>query len=86
MDVVLSSIKERNRLIIKGMSNIYFKVTIEKNWGSEKFDFSNINNLALGQFLGSLNSLNFKNSCSGLNKSYTGFHAHKIVLDARPCM
>ena len=29
-----SSVKEINRLITKGMSNIYLKVTIEKNWCS----------------------------------------------------
>ena len=28
---VFSSIKEINRLVSKGMSNIYLKVTIEKN-------------------------------------------------------
>ena len=31
MDVILSSVKETNRLKSKGMSNIYLKVTIEKN-------------------------------------------------------
>ena len=31
MDVFLSSIKEINRLISKRMSNIYLKVTTEKN-------------------------------------------------------
>ena len=30
-----SSIKEINRLTSKGMSNIYLKVTIEKNWRSQ---------------------------------------------------
>ena len=30
MDVFLSSIKERNRLISKGMTNVYVKVTIDK--------------------------------------------------------
>ena len=30
MNVLLSSIKEINRLISKGMSNIYLKVAIEK--------------------------------------------------------
>ena len=39
-----SSIKRINRLISKGMSNIYLKVTVEKNWRSP------------GQFLGSYNS------------------------------
>ena len=33
-----SSIKGINRLISKGMSNVYLKVTIEKNWRSQNFD------------------------------------------------
>ena len=45
-----SSIKGINRLISKGMSNIYVKVTIEKNWRSQNFDSSP------GQFLGRSNS------------------------------
>ena len=32
-----SSVKEINRLINKRMSNIYSKVTIEKNWCSQNF-------------------------------------------------
>ena len=31
--------KEINRLLNKGMPNIYLKVTIEKNWRSQNFDF-----------------------------------------------
>ena len=31
--------KEMNRLSSKGMSNIYLKPTIEKNWRSQTFDF-----------------------------------------------
>ena len=31
--------KEINRLLSKGMSDIYLKVTIEKNWRSQNFDF-----------------------------------------------
>ena len=34
-----SSIKEINRLISKGMSNVYSKVTIEKNWLYQNFNF-----------------------------------------------
>ena len=52
----LNSIKGINRLISKGMSNIYLKVTIEKNWRSQNFDFLNLKNLSPGQFLGSSNS------------------------------
>ena len=48
--------KEINRLLSKGMSNIYLKVTIEKNWRSQNFDFLSLKNLSPGQFLGSSNS------------------------------
>ena len=45
--------KEINRLLSKGMSNIYLKVTIEKNWRSQNFDFLGLKNLSPGQFFGS---------------------------------
>ena len=45
-----SSIKEINRLINKGMSNSYLKVTVEQNWPSQNFDFLSLENLSLGQF------------------------------------
>ena len=48
--------KERNRLISKGMSNIYLKVIIEENWHSQNFDFLSLKNLSPGQFLRSFNS------------------------------
>ena len=48
-----NSVKEINRLIRKGMSNIYLKVTIEKNWRSQNFDFASFENLSPGQLLGS---------------------------------
>ena len=38
-----SSIKEINRLINKGMSNIHLRVTIDKNWHSQNFDFLDLN-------------------------------------------
>ena len=37
--------KEINRLFRKGMSNIYLKITIEKNWRSQ-----NSENFSQGQF------------------------------------
>ena len=40
------------------MSNIYLKVTIEKNWRSQNFDFQSLKNSSPGQFLGSSNSRN----------------------------
>ena len=42
--------KEINRLLSKGISNIYLQVTIEKN-----FDFLSLKKLSAGQFLGSSN-------------------------------
>ena len=42
-----------NKLLSKGMPNIYLKVTIEKNWHSQSFDFLSLKNLSPGQFLGS---------------------------------
>ena len=48
--------KEINKLLNKGMSNIYLNVTIEKNWRSQNFDFLSLKNLSSGQFLGSSNS------------------------------
>ena len=38
------------------MSNIYLKVTIEKKWFSQNFDFLSLKNLSLVQFLESFNS------------------------------
>ena len=37
--------KEIDRLLCKGMPNIYLKVTIEKNWSSQDFDFLGLKNL-----------------------------------------
>ena len=34
-----TSIKEINKLLSEGMSNVSLKVTIEKNWLSQNFDF-----------------------------------------------
>ena len=48
--------KERNRFLSKGMSNIYSKATIEKNWRSQGFNFLSLKNLSPGQFFGSFNS------------------------------
>ena len=50
--MLLNSIKEMNRLrkdinklLSKGMSNIYLKVTIEKNWRSQNFGFLSLKKL-----------------------------------------
>ena len=45
--------KKINRLLNKGMSNIYLKVTIEeKNWPSQNVDFLGFKNLSPGQSWG----------------------------------
>ena len=38
------------------MPNIFLKVTIEKDWRSQNFDFISLKNMSQGQFLGSSNS------------------------------
>ena len=43
-----SSIKGINRLISKWMSDIYVKVTIEKNWLAQNFDFLSLKSLSPG--------------------------------------
>ena len=47
--------KEINKLLSKGMSNIYLKVT-KKSLRSQNLDFLNLKNLLPCQFLGSSNS------------------------------
>ena len=44
--------KKKNRLLSKEISNIYLKVTIEKNGPSQDFDFLSLKYLSLGQFWG----------------------------------
>ena len=56
---VFSSVKGIIRLISKGMSNIYLKVTIEKNWCSQNFNFLSLKSLSPGQFLGNPNSCRY---------------------------
>ena len=50
-----SLIKETNRLLSTGMSNIYLKVTIEKKWPTQNFDFLSLKSSSSGQLLGSSN-------------------------------
>ena len=45
---LFSSIKGINKLISKEISNIYLKVTIEKNWRSHNTDFLSLKNLSPG--------------------------------------
>ena len=63
--------KEMNRLLSKGMSNVYLKVTIERNWRSQNFDFIyNFNKFIMRsvfeEFQLTQISLNFESSCCNL--------------------
>ena len=58
-----SSIKQINRLISKGMSNIYLRVTNEKKWCTQKFYFLSSKSSSLGQYLGSSNSHRYRWIC-----------------------
>ena len=55
-----NSVKKINRLLTKGITNIYLKVTIEKNCCSQDFDFISLKNLSPDQFLGSSNSRRYR--------------------------
>ena len=61
-----SSIKEMNGLLTeinrlsKGMSNIYLKVTIEKKWRTQNFDFQSLKNSSPGRFWGTFNSRRYR--------------------------
>ena len=48
--------KEMNKLSSNGMPNAYLKVTTEKNWQFQNFDFLSLRNLLPGHFLVSSNS------------------------------
>ena len=59
--------QKMNRLMSKGMTNIYLKVIIEKNWRSQNFDFLSLKNCVSGSVFGEFQpkqiSLNFRTSC-----------------------
>ena len=77
-----SSVKEIKRLISKGISSIYSKITIEKNW------LQSLKKFSPGQVLGSSNSvsiiefwhffLQLKNQRSG-SKSLRGFSVNLVL-------
>ena len=86
--MLFSSIKGINRLISKGMSNIYLQVTIEKNGRSQNIDFKKFVSCSVSQFLRSSNSrryhLNFQTSCCnlkirGLGAKLFGFLLNKNI-------
>ena len=48
-----SLVKEKNRLISKGIIVLISKLTIGRNWRSQNFDFLSLKNLSPDQFQGS---------------------------------
>ena len=83
-----NSMKLINRLISKGMSSTYLKVTDKKNWRSQNFDFLSLEKLSPDRFLGSSNShthhwtLKLLNQKSG-TKTVVGF---SIILVLKEIM
>ena len=77
-----SSLKGINRLISKGMSNICLKVTVEKSWRSQNFNFLSLKILSPEQFLESFNSCRyywiFKTFCCNLK--IRGLEAIILIL------
>ena len=83
--------KETNSLLIKGMSNIYLKVTIEKNYRFQNFDFVDSKKLITMPVFGELQltqiSLNIKTSCCNLknqrseSKTMCGFSIILILKE-----
>ena len=73
-----------NWLLGKGMSNIYSKVTIEKKWCTQNFNFLSLKSLSPDQFLGSSSScrllLNFQTSCFNLKIRGLGAKLCKAFL------
>ena len=67
--------KELNRLLGKGMWNIYLKVTIEKTWQSQNFDFLHLKNLS-PSIIEFYIWLNFKTCC---NLKIKGLRANLCV-------
>ena len=59
--------KEINRLVSKGMSNIYLKVTVEKNWHYQNFRYSKFLQVSFWLKLTQI-SLNFQTSLLQLKK------------------
>ena len=94
-----SSIKKINRLLSKGMSNVYLKVVINKNWLSQDLDFLILRNFSSGRFRGSPThiSLKFKTSWCNLKKEvwewkhvwlfyYNSFEwSYNVLMAQSPC-
>ena len=53
--VVKRLLKDINRLLSKEMSNVSLKVTIQKKWRTQNFDFQSIKGLSPVQFFESCN-------------------------------
>ena len=95
--MLFSSIERINRLISKGMLNISLKVTIEKNWRSQNFDFLSLKKLSVfGELQLTRISLNFKTSFGNLKirgleaKMCVAFRlnfekSYDVLKSKRPC-
>ena len=86
--MLFSLSKEINRSMSKGMSNIYLKITTEKNWPSQNFDFLGLKNLAPSSFWGApthADTIQFENVLLQLknqrstNKTVCGFSITLIL-------
>ena len=58
------SIQKINRLLSKGITNIYLKITIEKNWRTQNFDFRSLSSCLKVSFWGApthADIINFSN-------------------------
>ena len=69
-----------NRLISNGMSSIYLKVTIEKHWCPQNFDFISLENLSPRRFFGSSNSRRYHEILKLLIPTQKSESASKIIL------
>ena len=75
---------EINRLLIKGMSNIYLKVNIEKKWPTQNFNFLSLKSLSQCQFWGTCADITkFSNFLVQLKNQRPG---RKTVCDFLLCL
>ena len=82
--------KEINRLLIKGMPNIYLNVTIEKNWRSQNFKFKKfVIRSAFGELQLTQISFNFKillKNCVWLFYYFNFESNYDVLKSKKPCI
>ena len=76
MDVLLSLIKDINRLTTSGIWNIYSKVTIDNNWCFQNF----VSRSVFGELQLTQMSLNLKGSCCNLLHSWFKIRGLEVKL------